>query len=391
MNTRIINIKLNAELVIMYPFVLLGKFYAALRPLKTKHKVFLLYPNADIGGSIQVNIDLANCLKDKNPLIIFSKKSSNNKFKYKYDKLNLLIFDIHKIIDNKAFHFMNFIYRGIIAQWARQQNVEAVIGGESIFFYKVIPHLCKNINRIEILHVDTWNKYTIGFIDQISTRVLSTQKLKDKIEKQYLENKIPEKYFTKLHFIENGLEINEYPDNINNILQIYFIGRGALQKRVHLVAKIAENINQKKLPIKFNFVGDVDKIINPALYPYCNFHGSINDEKALEEIYQKSDVLIMTSSFEGLPVVIMQMMAHGKVVVSTNVNSIPDYIIHKQNGLLIDATNELDIVNEGVNHILKLYENPEMRKAFGEKSKQIAKEKFSMDIFCKKYNNLVIS
>ena len=111
MSTKRINIKLIAELVIMYPFVLMGKIYATLRPLKTKHKVFLLYPNADIGGSIQVNIDLANCLKDKNPLIIFSKKGKNNQFKYKYDKLNLKIFDIHKMIDNKLFHFMNFIYR----------------------------------------------------------------------------------------------------------------------------------------------------------------------------------------------------------------------------------------------------------------------------------------
>ena len=389
MSTKRINIKLIAELVIMYPFVLMGKIYATLRPLKTKHKVFLLYPNADIGGSIQVNIDLANCLKDKNPLIIFSKKGKNNQFKYKYDKLNLKIFDIHKMIDNKLFHFMNFIYRGIIAKWAEQQKIEAVIGGECIYFYKVIPHLSKEINRIEILHVDKWNKYTIEFIDQISTRVFSTEKLKDKIEKQYLENKIPENYFSKLHFIENALEIAEYPNNSNNILQIYFIGRGALQKRVHLVAEIAKNIHQTNKPIKFNFVGDVDKIINPALYPYCNFHGSINDESALEEIYQKSDVLIMTSSYEGLPVVVMQMMAHGKVVVSTNVNSIPDYIIHNQNGLLINATNELDIIKQGVDHILTLYENPALRKTFGEKSKQIAKEKFSTEIFCKKYNNLV--
>jgi glycosyltransferase involved in cell wall biosynthesis len=350
-----------------------------------------LYPNADIGGSIQVNIDLANCLKDKNPLIIFSKKSKNNQFKYKYDKLNLILFDIHKLIDNKSFHFMNFIYRGIIAKWAEQQKIEAVIGGECIYFYKVIPHLSKEIKRIEILHVDTWNKYTIGFIDQISTRVFSTQKLKDKIENQYLENNIPENYFTKLHFIENALEIAEYPNNTNNILQVYFIGRGALQKRVHLVAEIAKNIHQTNKPIKFNFVGDVDKIINPEHYPYCNFHGSINDESALEEIYQKSDVLLMTSSYEGLPVVVMQMMAHGKVVVSTDVNSIPDYIIHNQNGLLINATNELDIIKEGVDHILKLYENPDLRKTFGEKSKQIAKEKFSMEVFCKQYNNLVIN
>ena len=391
MNSNKLNIKLTIELILMYPFVLLGNFYAMLRPLKTKHKIFLLYPNADIGGSIQVNLDLAKCLNDKNPLIIFSKKGRDNKFKNKYNNLNLKIVDIHKMIDKKAFHYMNFIFRGIVAQWAKQQKIEAVIGGECIFFYKIIPHLSKEIKRIEILHVDTWNNYTIGFINQINTRVFSTQKLKEKIEKQYKENNIPAIYFSKLHFVENGLVINEYPIITNNILQIYFIGRGALQKRVHLVVAIAEKIHEKKLPIQFNFVGDVEKIINPGLYPYCNFHGSINDETIMEEIYQKSDLLLMTSSYEGLPVVVMQMMAHGKVVVSTAVNSIPDYIIHNENGLLIKSTIESDIINEGVEHIINLYENTEMRKSFGEKSKQIAIEKFSMQTFCKKYNLLITS
>jgi glycosyltransferase involved in cell wall biosynthesis len=389
MKTKVLNIKLTAELIIMLPFVLLGNLYAILRPLKTKHNVFLLFPNADIGGSIQVNLDLAKCLKDKNPLIIFSKKAKNNKFKEKYNKLNLSIIDIHKIIDNKAYHFMNFIYRGIIAQWARQQKIEAVFGGECIFFYKVIPHLSRQIKRIEILHVDTWNNYTIGFVDQINTRVLSTQKLKEQIEKKYKEKNIPASYFSKLQFIENGLEINEHTAIENDVLQVYFIGRGALQKRVHLVAEIAAKIHEKNLKIKFNFVGDIDKIINPALYPYCNFHGSINDEKIMEDIYQKSDVLILTSSYEGLPVVVMQMMAHGKVIVSTAVNSIPDYIFHQVNGLLINSKNEQDIVKEGVEHLLNLYKNTEMRKSFGDKSKTIAIEKFSMEVFCKKYKSLI--
>jgi len=389
MSSNKLIIKLKIELILMHPFVLLGNLYAIFRPLKTKHKIFLFYPNADIGGSIQVNLDLAKCLKDKNPLIIFSKKAKDNKFKNKYKELNLRIIDIHKIIDNKLFHFMNFIYRGIISQWAKQQKIEAVFGGECIYFYKIIPHLIKEINRIEILHVDTWNNYTIGFIDQINTRVFSTQKLKEKIEKQYKENNIPAIYYSKLLFIENGLTINQYTIHTNNTLQIYFIGRGALQKRVHLVAAIAEKVHEKKIPIQFNFVGDVEKIINPTWYPYCNFLGSINDESMMEEIYQKADVLILTSSYEGLPVVVMQMMAHGKVVVSTAVNSIPDYIIHNENGLLIKSIIESDIIKEGAEHIIYLFENPEMRKSFGEKSKKIAFEKFSIEVFCINYQALI--
>lgn len=389
MNLKALNTKLLLEHIIMQPFVLLGRLYGKLNPLSSKHEVILLYPNADIGGSVQVNLDLAICLAEKKPLIIFSKKPKNNQFLAKYKSHSFSIIDLNKQIDNKFYHFMNFIYRGIIAEWASQQNVQAVIGGECIFFYKVIPHLPKNIKRIEILHVDSWLHYNIGFINQISTRVFSTLQLKEKVELQYHENNIPASNFSQLKFIENGLNIGNHPIISNETMQVYYIGRGAAQKRVHLVAAIAREINKLDKAIHFNFVGDVDKIINPDQYPYCTFHGSIYDEAAMNEIYQKADVLILTSAFEGLPVVVMQMMAHGKVVVSTAVNSIPNYIVHNENGLLISATNEEAIINEGVSHLIKLYEHPDLRIAFGKKSKEIAIEKFSMQVFCKEYKQLL--
>lgn len=389
MNLKLLNIKLILEHIIMQPFVLLGRLYAKLNPLSTKHEVFLIFPNADIGGSIQVNLDLAICLIDKNPLIIFSKKPKNNKFLAKYEGLNLSIIDLHKKIDNKVCHFVNFFYRGVIVEWACQQSVQALIGGECIFFYKIIPHLPKLIKRIEVLHVDSWLNYNIGFINEISLRVFSTKQLKEKVENQYKQNNVPNSFYSKLKFIENGLKIIDYPILPNDTMQVYYIGRGAAQKRVHLVAAIAEKIKERDIEIQFNFVGDVDKIINPALYPYCKFHGSIHDENTMNSIYQKADVLILTSAFEGLPVVVMQMMAHEKVVVSTAVNSIPNYIIHNVNGLLIDAQSEEDIINEGVNHLINLYEHPDLRISFGKRSKEIAMEKFSMEVFCKEYNQLI--
>ena len=59
--------KLRLELVLMFPFVWLGKCCGWLFPLKTRHKAFLFYPNGDIGGSPRVNIDIAECIKDANP------------------------------------------------------------------------------------------------------------------------------------------------------------------------------------------------------------------------------------------------------------------------------------------------------------------------------------
>src|SRR5690606_23179675 len=97
----------------------------------------------------------------------------------------------------------------------------------------------------------------------------------------------------------------------------------------------------------------------------CSFYGSINDDAVMNSFYEKADVLILTSAFEGLPVVVMQMMAYGKVVLSTAVSGIPDYIKHEQNGLLIHATNEKEIVTEGVQRIEQLLNDGSLCKRLG--------------------------
>jgi len=381
--------KLRLEMIGMFPFVLLGKIAGYIFRLNTKHTVFLFYPNGDIGGSPQVNIDLANCIKDKKPLVIFSKKANNNQFREKYDIDGVRVLDIHKYIDNKIFHFVNFFFRGLLATWINKQEHAVVVGGESIFFYKIIPHVKKEVRCVEICHLDTWLPYSISFIDRIDCRVFSTENLRQKVATQYKENHLPEKYFSKLFFYDNAMDIPAYTHTPNDELQVYFIGRGAAQKRVHLIAAIAEKIHGKGLPVKFNFVGDVDKVIDPAAFPYCSFFGNVKEAERMTQIYEEADVLLMTSSFEGLPVVIMQMMAYGKVVVSTAVNGIPDYIHHMENGLLIRSTDENEIIDEGIACIEKLLQDPALRKKLGNKSREIAIEKFSREAFCSNYHKLL--
>ena len=63
---------------------------------------------------------------------------------------------------------------------------------------------------------------------------------------------------------------------------------------------------------------------------------------------------LLTSAYEGLPIAVMEMMAHGKVVVSTAVDGIPDYITNGENGFLLENnTDENKIIEEGIS-VLKI-------------------------------------
>ena len=58
----------------------------------------------------------------------------------------------------------------------------------------------------------------------------------------------------------------------------------------------------------------------------------------------------------------METMARGKVVVSTAVDGIPDYITHKENGLLITETDEEKIIDAGIELLELLITDPGLKK-----------------------------
>lgn len=381
--------KLLLEYAGMLPLVLLGKFFGFLFPLKTKHNLFLFYPNADIGGAPKVNADITECVKDVRPLIIFSKKGNNNRFRELFDIEGVRVIDLHQYIDHKVLHLINFFFRGVIASWINKAERPVVFGGESIFFYKIIPHIRKDIPCIELSHLPTWLPYNIGFIDRIDKRIFSTVKLKEAVIQQYNENSIDTLLYERLHFYDNAIDIPDYVPQKNDQMEVVFIGRGSPQKRVHLVTAIAQRLYERGSNVHFSFVGDVSTMIDTKAFPFCTFYGNVTDNVLMNSMYEKSDVLILTSAFEGLPLVVMTMMAYGKVVISTAVNGIPDYIAHMENGMLIYETEEDKIIDKGLILINQLINEQDLKERLGAKNKEIATQKFSRDIFCRRYRGLL--
>jgi glycosyltransferase involved in cell wall biosynthesis len=269
MTYRSAALKRDIELLLMFPFVVLGRIAGKLFPLSTKHHIFLFFPSADIGGSVKVNIDITDCIKDQKPLIFFSKKPNNNQFKTLFESKGVRTIDLHKYIDNKLYHFVNFFFRGVLASWINKAEKPVVFGGESLFFYKILPHVKKETKKIELCHLNTWIDFSQAFAKYIDLRIFSTPKIKRDVEEQYRRNNLPQSFFDKLLFIDNKVDIPPYEEVTNSVLQVIYVGRGAPQKRVHLIAQIARKMYELGSPVHFSFVGDVENIIPEDVKQYC--------------------------------------------------------------------------------------------------------------------------
>lgn len=64
------------------------------------------------------------------------------------------------------------------------------------------------------------------------------------------------------------------------------------------------------------------------------FEGSVSDAR-LQELYRECDIFVLPSTHEGLGIVYLEAMVHGKPVIGVRAGGVADAIVHEMNGLLV--------------------------------------------------------
>jgi len=64
----------------------------------------------------------------------------------------------------------------------------------------------------------------------------------------------------------------------------------------------------------------------------------------MDSLYERADVVVLTSRSEGIPLVLMEAMARGKVVLAPAITGIPELVIRGQTGFLYEAGSMGDFV-----------------------------------------------
>ncbi|MFT3911829.1 MAG: glycosyltransferase family 4 protein [Ferruginibacter sp.] len=124
------------------------------------------------------------------------------------------------------------------------------------------------------------------------------------------------------------------------------------------------------------------------LFQYITFHGWVPQSKVIS-IVAASDILVVSSKQESLPMVIAECMAAGKLVLASTVGGIPEMVIDGESGYLTDIKN-LDSL---VSRLDELYNNTDKVRAMSIKAKALANENYHCENVAKKtiafYNTVV--
>lgn len=385
-------IKRKIENVFIYPFIVLGRLIALIKPLKIEYDVFFLFPFYHTGGAEKVHALITHAVTNKKCIVYFTRKSVDDTFYNEFKKNGCTIKDISAFTDNKWLYYLNLIYRGIITSYINRQSIKPVVfNGQCNFAYKISPWVNSSIKQIELIHsFNTFSWIRIPFIPFIYKTIMISKVRIDNHLEQYKKLQIPEKYNYRIGYICNGIKLpKEKVDKIfEEKLNVLYVGRGTSEKRVHLVAAIAQQVKQVNATIEFTMVGDVENAIPVDLQKYCSLKGTIHDASVLSNLYKKAHIVIITSNTEGFPMVIMEAMSYGCAIIATPVGDLTVHI-QQENGFITSSIEEDKVVKEMTQHILYLNEYRSILKTLSYENKKYANEHFDIQLFNTKYQELI--
>lgn len=196
----------------------------------------------------------------------------------------------------------------------------------------------------------------------------------------------------KVKVIHNGIEIPEVSPIMKekNSFVIGSSGRLFPIKDYPLMVEVAREILKKTNGIRFELAGDgperlkiQDLIKKNGSGKIFHLRGFVDD---ISSFYKGLDLYLNTSIHEGIPMSVLEAMAHGVPVIAPKVGGLMEIIDDGVNGYLVDGRNVKDFVNR----CIALFENDTLRKEMGSAARNKIINKFSMDQMAQKYYNLYL-
>ncbi|QTE21500.1 glycosyltransferase [Polaribacter cellanae] len=141
--------------------------------------------------------------------------------------------------------------------------------------------------------------------------------------------------------VRNGVFIQEKETNVktptNNTLLLGTVGRITEARNPRLFNDIA-----LKYP-NYNFLwiggGELKSLLTA---PNIKITGWLNEQKEVLKFLETLDIYLQTSLWEGLPIAVLEAMAHKKPVIATNIIGNKDAVLHEKTGYLFNNITEID-------------------------------------------------
>ena len=182
----------------------------------------------------------------------------------------------------------------------------------------------------------------------------------------------------KIVVLPNAVEI---PNEINhNYMEqnLLFLGRLCKEKGIYELLKAVKEL-KIEFPRLHLYLGGVwaEEILEKkakSCEEFVHYLGWISSKEKAEYL-QKCNIFVLPTYFEGLPMSLLEGMAHGCACLATEVGGIPQVVTDGEDGVLIPAKD----VQALKSSIRELLQNPQLQEKLGTNGRRTIEEKFELN------------
>lgn len=384
-----------------------------------KIKTVFISRTTFLGGAERTLLNLINKI-DKNtfePIVILPDKNGQLYDELKKNNINILIIKMPFLrLTYNVFLYTWFFLKLLIINVSlyflfKREKVNLIINNSfqdslySIFAVKFLK--IKIIIYVKNIFNRRWKKYIRSkVLEFFATKVIAvSEKAKEDISLYARKKDFIEVIYEGLDLIKhkknNSKDFlnNTFQDDLNNYFRILNIGNLSLLKGQLLLVQAMLTGKLKDKKIKVIFLGDAlykrDLAYKENLNNFIRLNKPTNKfffygfQPNPEKYIINADLIIHCPIMDDcLPMVILEALLYGKIVLATNVGGIPEIIREGFNGFLCEPNKE-DLANK----ILFIYKNIKKLDFLRNNAKRTVTEKFNLDIQIKKteevYKNII--
>ena len=294
----------------------------------TRRRIALITPHLGPGGAERVLLDVAAALEPGAfELLLLATHSRDDRWAARWRATAEHVYDLAALVPPDR---MSAAVYSIVTNW----RCEAVLVQNSLFGYAALPLIRKAVEGTRILDLvhatsDDWDQIaaTAAVSGAIDVRIA----ISDDVRRRLVRTGVPEAH---VRLVKSGVDLQRFRPNPRprNAATgtVLFAGRLDTVKRPLLLVDIAERLAALRASRDFRIVIAGDGPELPALKAKARhrriedlfeFLGFVDD---ITPLFAESDMLILPSREEGIPLVILEAMASGRPVVASKVGAISE-------------------------------------------------------------------
>ncbi len=305
----------------------------------------------------------------------------------------------------KSVTSLNFSF-SLIMGIAQYRNVLHKVQPDILHTHSFLPTFLGDIFSNHYLHVITVHNPYLYFFEKNIKSILKRSLIKRVYSNDY--NKVVAvsvdvqqvllqtiSKHMKVQVIENGIRVDDYKKACDNNKtdaknsELISVGRLSKEKAYDVLLKAFKLVLQKKPHLCLTLIGDgperehlLSLTKELGIWEKVNFTGWI--EAPYIYMTKKDFLYICSSEYEGFGLSVIEAMAMGLPIISTNVSGVKTFVKDNQTGFLVDSDNPQQLSDK----IVQILEDDPLRMSVSKKGQQYVYDHYDISNTARQYAEL---